>query len=130
MVAGIPGAGIGGLFYLLSALLMPIRALRGRWRAEREDGVREVRRQVLMAMAILGGIWLTGWLLGFVLVRAGVLTVPAVSATLRRLPGASHNVLKVAMVLGGFLTLAAVLFAVEAARFVFAPRARSSRIKS
>jgi hypothetical protein len=65
MSAGLPGAGIAGVFYLASALLMPAieleRTRRGRssmaaWRL--------VVRQFLVSCAILVGIWTTGWLLG------------------------------------------------------------------
>ena len=35
MTAGMPGTGIGGLFYLLSALLMPLREL---WRLVASGG--------------------------------------------------------------------------------------------
>lgn len=62
MTVGLPGTGIGGLFYLLTAFLMPVRelglTLRGRstfarWRA--------VVLQVALAGGILGGLWLTAW---------------------------------------------------------------------
>lgn len=65
MTVGLPGAGIGGLFYLAGALLMPVRSLvlmltgRGheaRWRlAFRQSG---------MAVGILAALWLTGAVLG------------------------------------------------------------------
>ena len=65
MTVGLPGAGIGGLFYLAGALLMPVRSLaltltgRGheaRWRlAFRQSG---------MAVGILAALWLTGAILG------------------------------------------------------------------
>ena len=71
MVAGIPGAGIGGLFYLLSAFSLPFRLVRRRWRGERRpvagDGT---WRQVGMALGIVGGIWLTGWMLGLIVMLA------------------------------------------------------------
>lgn len=68
MTVGLPGAGIGGLFYLLAGLLMPVRegwltitgrSSRARWRA--------VLHQFSIAGGIAGGTWASGWLLGGVL---------------------------------------------------------------
>jgi hypothetical protein len=118
MVAGIPGAGIGGLFYLASAFLMPLRALRKTWRADRDGRVAEARRQLFMAAAILAAIWITGWVLGLVLTTTGVVTAQTSAGALRYLPGASHNVIRVAVLFGGFATLGAVLLTVEIARVI------------
>ena len=127
MVAGLPGAGLGGLFYLASALLMPFRALRKSWRDEREGRMAEVRQQVLIAATILGAIWLTGWILGLILTKTGALPVSVASGPLRHLPGASSNVVRVAMFLGGFATLAVVVLFVDVARFMFSPRREGAR---
>jgi hypothetical protein len=68
MNAGLPGTGIGGVFYLLSALLMPfyelIQTLRGqsswsRWAL--------LFKQLAMAAGIIGGMWALGVLLGLLL---------------------------------------------------------------
>ena len=68
MTAGLPGTGIGGVFYLLSALLMPVfelvNTLRGqsswaRWAV--------VFRQLMMAFGIIAGMWMLGILLGLLL---------------------------------------------------------------
>jgi len=67
MTAGLPGTGIGGVFYLLSALLMPIveivLTIRGkssvaRWML--------VLRQLAMGFTILGTMWLLGLFAGVV----------------------------------------------------------------
>jgi hypothetical protein len=121
MVAGIPGAGIGGLFYLASALLMPFRALRKKWRTERDGRLAEARRQLFMAAAILAAIWITGWVLGVVLTTTGAIAAQSPAGALRYLPGSSHNVLRVAVLLGGFATLGAVLVVVEIARMIVRP---------
>jgi hypothetical protein len=72
MTAGIPGAGIGGLFYLVGALAAPlreaVRALRGhplprQWPL--------VSRQFLLANVILGSLATTGWLLASLAELAG-----------------------------------------------------------
>lgn len=62
MAAGIPGSGIGGFFYLLSALLMPVQesvclCCKKSNRASRQT----VLRQVVNAVGVLGGVWSTGW---------------------------------------------------------------------
>lgn len=64
MNVGLPGTGLGGLFYLLTALLMPlvelIQTLRGRtaWRrwliAVQQAG---------LASGILAGLWATGFVM-------------------------------------------------------------------
>ena len=61
MTVGLPGTGIGGVFYLLSALLMPfteiVKTLRGKssladWRL--------VIKQLSLGLAILAAMWLLG----------------------------------------------------------------------
>lgn len=112
MSVGLPGTGIGGLFYLMSALAMPFRegyrALAGRSDA-RSRGV--VARQFAMALGVLGGIWAAGWLIGLLLVR-----VPAVAVAMNALPvlgGHPSTVVKVASFFLALGTLAAVLGTVE-----------------
>ncbi len=65
MTAGLPGTGIGGLYYLLLVLLMPIhetwRTLRGTSNAARW---REVRRHLLLAGSIVGLLVGCGWSIG------------------------------------------------------------------
>jgi hypothetical protein len=72
MTAGIPGTGIGGVFYLISALLMPLfelyRTLHGqsslvRWLL--------ISKQWAMALCILTGMWLLGLALGFLIQGGG-----------------------------------------------------------
>ena len=60
MNVGLPGTGIGGLFYLATALLMPVfemlQTLRGRSTLKRW---RLVLSQSGLAVSILGGLWVT-----------------------------------------------------------------------
>src|SRR5439155_7940754 len=68
MTVGIPGAGIGGLFYILNALWMPFRearlAIQGRSSPERWE---LVKRQATIAIGILASLGVTGWVLGLAL---------------------------------------------------------------
>ncbi len=125
MSVGLPGTGVGGLFYLVSALCMPFReayrAATGRSDARSRD---LVVRQTLIALGVLGGIWLAGWLIGLVLSH-----VPVVAAAINAVPslaGRSSNLLKITSFVLAFATLIAVVGAVEilgAVRRWRAPRA-------
>ena len=121
MVAGIPGAGIGGLFYLLSAFTLPLRLARRWLRGERRGlRTRQVWLQVAMAAGVVGGIWVTGWLLGVIVLHGAFAQGASRAGVLRVIPGASANVIRTAALLGGFLTLGLVLGLTEAARLAFA----------
>lgn len=123
MTAGLPGTGVGGLFYMLSGILMPFReayrAVRGKSDARSR---RLVAYQTLLALGVVGGIWVTGWLLGLMISWA-----PAVAAAMQ---GTSHvathasNVVRAMAFVLAFATLAFVLAAVQVARVVYACRIR------
>lgn len=66
MNAGLPGTGIGGLFYIAGALWMPIDATYQRLSGRRADlPWRVVGRQAGIAVGVLAALWLTGWGVGF-----------------------------------------------------------------
>ena len=69
MTAGLPGSGIGGLYYLLLALWMPFHGL---WLTLRGRGSRLrwilVARQSCTAAGIVCALWGEGWLLKRLLV--------------------------------------------------------------
>ncbi len=110
MTVGLPGTGIGGMFYLLSALAMPLREARrrmqdgpggGRWRV--------VAAQTAIAGGIIASMWVTGWLLGVAL--------SAVHPVVRLAAAPPHgNVLRAAALVLSLGTLAAVLCGVELLR--------------
>jgi hypothetical protein len=110
VTAGLPGTGIGGLFYLISALLMPLRevfrALIGK--GDRARGQMAVQQGAL-ALTILGAVWMTGLLLG--LLHVGTKLVH--HATI-----AGVRVLYITPVIVAFATLSGVLLGVEIARVV------------
>lgn len=64
MTPGLPGTGIGGLFYLLLVFFMPLRealrVLRGRGDVRRW---RTIGGKLALAGGILAALWLEGWVL-------------------------------------------------------------------
>ncbi len=115
MIAGIPGTGIGGIYYILLALLMPVHeacltvAGCSSWR---RWGV--VSLQVIHALGILGSIYGMGWLLaqGINLLRINLLT--GQSATYVRLT----NVVATTSAYMSVLTLGVVLLVVYTLRLI------------
>ena len=118
MTAGVPGTGIGGLFYLVAGLLLPFRKLfpkvgRGgeRWRSTRLG---------FLALGVLLGIVATGWLLGLVL--GPVMAATGKAAGLAGpIKGGAKNIVRWIAFLAGFATLGLVLLSVQIAR-IFARR--------
>ena len=115
MTVGLPGAGIGGLFYLASTILLPLRSLVKRLRGQ-QDGVpwRDQAHSVVIAIGIIGALWMAGWLLSLVvpdelLTRGAMAGQGAVPA---------RSVLSTATLAVGIGTLLLVLLAVEVARVV------------
>ena len=116
MNVGLPGTGIGGLFYLLMALVMPIMEL-GNTLLGRStlDRWKLVLRQVILASGVVLGLVATGWLLNHALPRHAAISLHAVNKQATHVLGVTPTKLTVMM-------LAAVLLAVEVLRslsFVF-----------
>ena len=119
MTPGVPGAGIGGLFYLASALLLPFRGLLRRLRGHADPvSSRQVWHNVAMAAGVVAGLWMAGWLLAFI--------VP--DETLRSVTTGSggavsvRTVLPAATFVTAVATLVLVLGTVEIARLLQARR--------
>ncbi len=113
MSAGIPGTGVGGLFYVLVGLLAPLRGVNRR---------RAALYVAVLAIAVLAGIFATGWLLGWAL-------GPPVKAPLIAGPVSFHhsetgNVVRWASVLASGALLGAVLLSVQIARLFQRKRPR------
>jgi tetratricopeptide (TPR) repeat protein len=109
VTAGLPGTGIGGMFYLISALATPLREGYLRVRGRNSRRWRLVVAQTAIAGAILAGLWTTGWLLGLAL-RASRRILPA---AITPHPG---NLLPAVALLFSIGTLAVVLLGVELLR--------------
>ncbi len=67
MVVGIPGTGIGGLFYILMALWMPVRELYLKMKRRGSERGRAVVHQFCITLGIVAGMWATGEFFGIVL---------------------------------------------------------------
>lgn len=120
MTAGIPGVGIGGIFYLASALLMPMRSLAAVLGGRPEEARWPVAlQQASLAGAILATLWVTGWVLGGVVTAfipeattsAGGESVPQV-----------RNVVKAGALILSLGTLSLVLVLVQAVRLALPVR--------
>src|SRR5687767_1630898 len=128
MNAGLPGAGIGGMFYMVSAILMPFHAAHRTVRRRRDPRLaaqppvqwRGVFRQFMIAVGIIAALWLTGWGLGSVLAAQ-----PSVLGEMHsRVTGRSvTNVIKIGAVFLSIGTLCVVLLAVQIGRLFVNRRA-------
>ena len=130
MTAGIPGAGIAGLFYLAGALLMPLRHLmRTRGQAGLRPGVTHswsfVLRLVAMAVALLASLWLGAWVIGWLVALASTADARSATQVAAGLPGGV--VRGVAWLTAG--TLLAVLVSVELLRLVLGRTRRSTTLR-
>jgi len=68
MTAGLPGIGIGGIFYMLCGLWMPFKELF--YTFSRRSSIKRwkvVAAQFSFVCGIMAGFWLTGLLLGLIL---------------------------------------------------------------
>lgn len=125
MTAGLPGVGIGGIFYLASAIMMPVRSLlatvtgraaEARWRV--------ALRQAGIAAGILVALWATGLALGWIIATAFPRAMVTSAAGVA--PAHVRNVVRTGALLLSFGTLAAVLMFVQLLRVVLPVRPTAS----
>ncbi len=122
MIAGLPGTGIGGMFYVLSAIVLTVRSAIDRLLG-RGDPLRQRSAWLLggMTAVILAGVFTTGLLLGLILVPySGVSGHHALAATggLAWL-SSDRNVVRMGAFVLSVVTLIAVLLGVELLRFAY-----------
>ena len=120
MTAGLPGVGIGGIFYLASAILMPVRSVVAVVTGRRHEARWPVAlRQATIAVGILGALWATGWALGWL-----IATLAPGSTLLTAGAGPAHvrSVVRTSALLLSFGTLAAVLALVQLLRLALPAR--------
>jgi hypothetical protein len=124
MTPGLPGAGIGGLFYLLAALFSPVwetvRLLRSN-RAPRQWAV--VLRLFLLALSIVAAMWLTAWIVAAVFSLAPRADGGGTASSIAAIPETIGR----RMALLTVSTLALVLVVVELLRLVSRSTRRTGR---
>ena len=129
MTVGLPGTGIGGVFYLLSALIMPIieivMTIRGKSSLARWMFV---LRQLAMGVTILGGMWFLGLFAG-VVYNIFASAKPVLPGLIRDMhthivQTAVHiNIFHMAPVIMSILTLVAIITFTNVMRIFIRPRA-------
>jgi hypothetical protein len=115
--AGLPGTGLGGLFYILSALWMPVDAVYGRMRGHKAVPWPVILRQAGIALGVIAALWLTGWAVGYLVAfwasspfsRAGAGTGASTTVS---------SVIRWVGVVGTVGVLAFVIVLVQVLRFV------------
>ncbi|HEX6559869.1 MAG TPA: hypothetical protein VF021_10415 [Longimicrobiales bacterium] len=124
MSVGLPGSGIGGIFYLLSAMWMPFDRVLRSARRTGTSRLHVVAVQSLLALGIIGALYVTGISLQHLLVavaRHDVLVHGGSSAA----PEVTPRIFREAAFAMTFGTLALVLVSVQVMRLLFA-RGRSA----
>lgn len=126
MTVGLPGSGIGGVFYLISALSMPVHAAIEsvlcaagvRANADRRSPRWSlVWKQFAIAVGIIAALWVTGLALAALLIaHPNALG----SARTTEIGGRLPNILRVGAIIVSVGTLSVVLAAVQVARLVMA----------
>lgn len=119
MNPGLPGTGIGGLFYILSALLMPICEVRRRWRGDATRRGTLVARQFTIAVGVVAAMTGVFWTLDTVFMLDQMVA--------DKEPSTWSLPLRVSALLATSCVLATVLGAVHFARLCLRllPRPRS-----
>ena len=118
MTVGLPGAGIGGLFYLASTFLLPFRCLYRSLRGRPIPSGKHISQSVAIATGVVVSLWITGWLLASIIPRDILQSVSSSAAGASR----ARTVLPVATFAMAAGTLSTVLLTVEIVRYVRARR--------
>ena len=125
MNAGLPGTGLGGLFYILGALWMPFDAAYEHMRGRKTENWPVIARQAGIALGVIAALWLTGWAVGYMVALAPASTLPG--SQIGGSAGAEvSSVVRWAGVVGTIGVLAAVIGIVQVMRFLV-PRGSGSR---
>lgn len=120
MNAGLPGTGIGGLFYIATALWMPVHRVFSRG-SRNGRGWRRIGKQLGIALGILIALGATGWLLGV------MLSLPLRDASPGGGAAAAHaaRIFHLVALVGTIGILGVVLLSVELAGVVVRGRTRN-----
>ncbi len=120
MVVGLPGTGIGGMFYLLAAVWAPVQEFWS-WLAGRNRRPRWklVLSQALIALSIIVGMWAVGEITGRLILAfasAGGIHLRQ-ALNLGAIATGKDNILRITLLYWALATLAFVYLAVHVARF-------------
>ena len=107
MTVGIPGTGIGGLFYVVAGLIAPLRGSASK---------RAAAYVAALAIGVLVGIFATGWLLGFLL--APIAKSPLIAGLPSYYRPGTENIVRWASMLASVVLLVSVLLSVQIARLM------------
>ncbi len=131
MTAGLPSAGIGGLFYLGSAILLPFRSAWRRLRGAPDHvSAHTIVETLAVSFGMLGGMWLAGWMLAMI-IPASMLPhdIALRHASARGLMG-RESLVRASFFALALLTLATVLGAVEVMRIALGVRSQRRRVRA
>lgn len=121
-MAGVPGTGLGGIFYVLLVLWMIVReswlAIRGRTRRSRW---KTIARLGGFSTAILTLLWLEGWLLKWVFERFPAL-LPGAKFRLTAEAAAAADAIAPTLSLAPLAILGLLMLALHLARLLFPRR--------
>lgn len=122
MAVGVPGTGVGGIFYVLLALGMPFRYLARRVRGHARSGEgRAVLLQLALVAGIVGATWAAG--LAVTAVLASFTSVGSDAVTAVDAMGATAGATTMrATLLTSLISLAGVLLVVQALRLALRQR--------
>ncbi len=123
MIAGIPGIGIGGIFYFLCVAFMPFKELgntiRGKTSKYRWN---MVAQQAALLCGIMAGFWGTGLILGIMIHRFSVLSTGHAAVP-------AGNIFHVKPLYFSLLTLCVVLGGVRVINLLLDRKGISSSIR-
>jgi hypothetical protein len=124
-MAGLPGTGLGGIFYALLVIWM---AMRETWLvaqgASSPARWERIAWFAVLLMGIVAALWIEGWLLQHLL---GPLPGTAGAAQTISRAGVAVGALVPALAVSPFVILAALIIAMHAARLVMRGRAASPK---
>jgi hypothetical protein len=113
--AGIPGTGLGGIYYLTAAIFLPIRTVVRAGRFGFKTRLGRALGQATIAALVFGGIWATGWLLGLVF---GPVVTTGFAGDRHFFEHHRGNLIRWAVFLAGYVTLAMIMAAVQVAKLM------------
>jgi hypothetical protein len=85
MIAGVPGTGIGGIYYVLLVAWMPVREFIRMLAGARGFRLRTIATLVVLAVTIVGALWVEAVVLKWLLMQWLVASTPGVGGDIGRL---------------------------------------------